>query len=116
VTRPELGPVQALVLGAVLGTLTKLEGEEGVLADVKPVTDEQGFTDTILAAGSTGGERLVVRVAAPGVAEVLRAADPDRLREDVEALLVELARATGPDEALAYVERVAERMRDELAE
>jgi hypothetical protein len=60
VSRPELGPVQALVLGAFLGTLTKLEREEGVLTDVEPVTDEQGFTDTILA--SADGERLVVRV------------------------------------------------------
>jgi Arc/MetJ family transcription regulator len=61
VTRPELGPVQALLLGAILGTMTKLDDEEGVLSDVMPVTDEQGFTDTVLATGARG-ERLVVSV------------------------------------------------------
>jgi hypothetical protein len=41
------------------------------------------------------------------------------LRERIEAALAELARVigpTGPEETLAYVERLAERMRDELAE
>ena len=60
-SRDELGPVQALLLGAILGSMTKLEDEEGVLSDVKPVTDGQGFTDTLLATGAKG-ERLVVSV------------------------------------------------------
>ena len=61
-SRDELSPVQALVLGVVMGALDRLEREEAVLADVKAVTDEQGFTDTILASGSVTGERLVVSV------------------------------------------------------
>jgi hypothetical protein len=39
------------------------------------------------------------------------------LREEIEAALAELARVigpSGPEEVLAYVERLAERMRDEL--
>jgi hypothetical protein len=76
VSRPELSPTQALVLGVVMGALDKLGREEGVLTDVDPVTDEQGFTDTVLATDSGSGERLVVRV----VPAVVSAAQERHLR------------------------------------
>jgi hypothetical protein len=38
------------------------------------------------------------------------------LRESIEAGLVELAEIIGPEDTLAYVEKVAEQMREEIAE
>ena len=111
-SRPELSPDQAILLGSVLATLTKL-APIGVLKSVEPVTDEQGWTDTILMTG-VDGERLVLRLTTHDVAEVLEPPEPDRLRESIHILLAELAELVGPDETLAYVERIAERMQEEL--
>lgn len=38
------------------------------------------------------------------------------LRETIEAALMELAEILGPEDTLAYVEKIAEQMRDEIAE
>lgn len=40
----------------------------------------------------------------------------DQLREEIEERLASLARIVGSEEVVAYVERLAERMRDEIEE
>lgn len=40
--------------------------------------------------------------------------DEENVREQIEDLLVTLARLTSPEETLSYVERMAERMREEI--
>ena len=111
-SRPELTSAQAILLGSILATLVKLT-PVGILEEVEPVTDEQGWTDTILMK-ETLGDRLVLRLTTHDVAEVLEPPEPDRLRESIHILLAELAELVGPDETLAYVERIAERMQEEL--
>jgi hypothetical protein len=42
--------------------------------------------------------------------------DPEQVREEIEDRLMLLAAEVGPEETLAYVERLAERMKEELDE
>ena len=59
-TREPLTELQALVTGAILGSLMKAT-EHGFAIVPEPITDEQGFTEKIRVKGvRTGDEVLVV--------------------------------------------------------
>lgn len=52
---------QALVTGAVMGALLKAP-ENGLLIDVEPVMDEDGYTNEIRVEGRESRERLIITV------------------------------------------------------
>lgn len=55
----ELGALQALVTGAIMGSLM---GQDHLSIEVEPVLDGDGYTNMIRVVGKESGERLLITV------------------------------------------------------
>lgn len=57
-----MGQLQALVTGAIAGSLMKANEDHGITIEVEPVMDEHGYLPQIKVRGLRSDEKLLVHV------------------------------------------------------